>query len=69
MMEIGIKLKIKDVEIELSVREAKELKGLLEKIIGKDFFPYAPYTQPLRYWDWSFKRDKGRTDYDIIFNT
>jgi len=53
-MEIRIKLKIKGVEIELDLKEAKELKEILEGITGnkteiikeKEYVPYYPYRYP-----------------------
>ena len=35
-MEARIKLKMKDVEIEMSIEEAKELKTILEGLTGKE---------------------------------
>ena len=35
-MEAKIKLKVKDVEIEMSIEEAKELKTILEGLTGKE---------------------------------
>ena len=53
-MEIKLKLKIKDVEIELTMEEMKKLKELLNELTGrevieeKEYIPYYPY----RYNDW-----------------
>jgi len=39
-MEINLKLKVKDVEIELTVEEAKELHDRLASlIVAKEYFP------------------------------
>ena len=60
-MEVKIKLKIKDVEIELSTEEAKELAGILQGLtrekevnitypyIGTWPYRYTPVVTP--YWD------------------
>ena len=47
-MEIKLKLKIKDVEIELSKDEAKELVKLLEGLTGEKIIEYRGYWYP--YW-------------------
>ncbi len=54
-MEVKIKLKIKDVEIELSVDEAKELEKILRAISGKEkpiWNPPITYVPPYREWDY-----------------
>lgn len=58
-MEIKIKLKVKNVDIELSLEEIKELKEILEKITGKEiirekeYIPYYPYViEPYPYRPW-----------------
>ena len=47
-MEIRVKLKIKDVEIELSQLEIKELQVALNKLMGMEDHKtlYVPYTYP-----------------------
>ncbi len=47
-MDIKLKLKIKDVEIELSAQEAKDLLSLLDGLVGPKekqhyWTPYYPY--------------------------
>lgn len=44
-MEVKIKLKIKDVEIELNRKEAKELKDILNDLVGREK-EYIPYPEP-----------------------
>ena len=65
-MEIRLKLKVKDVEIELSREEMKELKDALDELLGakveKEYYPVYPYypynppiityERPLRYWEY-----------------
>ena len=42
-MEVRVKLKVKDIEIELSQEEAKELKDILAKLVGEDhWYPVYP---------------------------
>jgi hypothetical protein len=46
-MEIKLKLKIKDVEIELSEKEVTELRDIIERLFPKQsiqYVPYYPYT-------------------------
>lgn len=54
MIDITLKIKIKDIELELTEEEAQELFGALEKLIGKeekikiieryrDYWPTYPY--------------------------
>ena len=55
-MELKIKLKVKDVEIELTEDEALELKDLLDKLCTQktEYMPYYRYfptwTWPLEWW-------------------
>jgi hypothetical protein len=55
-MELKIKLKVKDKEIELTKDEALELKDLLDKLCAQktEYIPYYPYyptwTWPLEWW-------------------
>lgn len=67
-MEATIKLKVKDVEIELSIDEAKELKNLLEGLTGVEireiiresspviirerWYPWWNETYPKITWQW-----------------
>jgi hypothetical protein len=59
-MEIKLKLKIKDVEIELSPDEAKKLIEVLQAVCGgkmqivekKEYIPYY-YPHPY-YWEWPY---------------
>ena len=54
-MEIKLKLKVRDVEIELTKDEAIKLKELLSELTGKEIvkekeyvpYPYYPY---IRWW-------------------
>jgi hypothetical protein len=50
-MEVKLKIKVKDVEIELSKNDAEELRKLLNDLCGerviKEYVPYYPYW---RYW-------------------
>ena len=59
LMEVRVKLKIKDVKIELSLDEVRELGRILESIVGRESPQYIPYyVKPLwrhwdvPYWDW-----------------
>lgn len=49
-MEVKIKLKIKDVEIELSREDAQELRDILNGLVAKEkeYIPY-PITYPITY--------------------
>jgi len=58
-MEISVKIKLKDKEIELSANEIDELKRLLEKITEKrvikerecwPFYPWYPWS-PITWWE------------------
>ena len=56
-MEITLKLKVKDVEIELSKEDAIKLKEALEELTGakvvKEYIPYPAWpSYPWRYWHW-----------------
>jgi sulfur carrier protein ThiS len=56
-MELTIKIKVKDVEVELSLDEARKLKSFLEGVtvekqevivaLNREYWPYSPY------WPWS----------------
>ncbi len=59
-MDIKIKLKVKDVEIELSLEELRELKEIIETLTEKkiEYVPYVrpyvptyPYPEPWIHWD------------------
>lgn len=73
MMEIKIKLKIKDVKIELNRKEIEELKDILETITGKtvvekvierERFPWAwPYLK------WDYDTVKWEKSYEPIVIT
>jgi hypothetical protein len=53
-MEVKLKLKVKDIEIELSVDEAKKLRDTLEWLVGAAVLKepeYIPYpVEPYRPW-------------------
>lgn len=57
-MEIKLKLKIKDTEIELSEKEVGELRDIMDRLFPKqrtEYVPYYPYvwTEPWKvspYW-------------------
>ena len=51
-MELKIKLKVKDVEIELTQDEAVELKDLLGKLCTEktEYVPYYPQYPYFPYW-------------------
>lgn len=57
-MEIKLKLKVRDVEIELTRTEAIELKKLLNELTGKEiirekeYAPWWPYSWPYHYVSW-----------------
>lgn len=47
MTEIKIKLKVKNVEVELSLEEVRELAGILQRLTGeKEYIPSYP-TYPI----------------------
>jgi len=55
-MELKIKLKIKDVEIELDKKELKELKNILDELFPKEkeyiYYPtYYPIYRTYPYWE------------------
>ncbi len=53
-MEVKVKLRIRDVKIELSIDEVRELGKILESIIGKESPNYIPYyVEPhgWKYWN------------------
>ena len=60
-MEIKLKLKVRDVEIELTKDEAIKLKELLSELTGKEIVKekeYVPYPNPYYpyiRWDWGYK--------------
>ena len=56
-MELKIKLKVKDVEIELTKDEALELKGLLGELCMQKTeyvpcYPYYPTSPTFPIWTW-----------------
>ncbi len=72
-MEIKIKLKIKDVELELSEKETRELHDILDHLVDQNgrimWYPYYPY-YPFPSWEpykvtWS---DSGTTNTITITN-
>jgi len=78
-MEVKIKLKIKDIEIELSEKEAGELKDILERlteptrpIIEKEFVPcpvyptFPIYPDPYPQWPYDhwYVTGTGNTSND-----
>ena len=72
-MELKIKLKVKDVEIELTEDEALELKGLLDKLCAQktEYVPYYRYfptwTWPLEWWQQPYTYTTDNTWNDITF--
>ncbi len=53
-MEVKLKLKIKDVEIELSEKEVGELRDILKKLFPEPSITYVPY-YPYKWVDpWSY---------------
>jgi hypothetical protein len=56
---VKIKLKIKDIEIELDRNEARELKNFLNELFGKEvkYWPHVIETWPYRwrrpYWEYN----------------
>ena len=52
-MELKVKLKLKDVEIELSKEEAQELVETLKDIFGKEkeYVPYNPWYPSWPYYN------------------
>ena len=60
---IKLKLKIKDIELEFTQAELKELKSLLNEIFPdpqviekKEYYPWYPYIQPYSdriYWSYT----------------
>ena len=76
-MEAKIKLKIKDVEFELSIDEAKELKDILEKLTGtkieikeriieREHYPwyYPIWVEKPKYGKWEITYGTGTIPYD-----
>jgi len=51
-MEVKVKLKIKDIEVELSMSEVNELRKLLEKITGKETIVEKEIIKEKEYWPW-----------------
>lgn len=64
---ISIKLKIKDVEVELSMQEAEELYGDLHRIFKKDEYKFIPYREPSVPWTQPFypKLIPGITKFEV----
>ena len=62
-MEVRIKLKVKDVEIELSLEELKEWKEVIEELTKKKIEYVYPQTVPIvpRYPTWPH--------WDILWDT
>lgn len=57
-MDVKVKLKLKNVEVELSVEEAKELKNILEGILCEQptikIVPYyVPSYPSVPWWPWT----------------
>jgi len=74
-VELKIKLKVKDVEIELTKDEALELKDLLDKLCTQktEYVPWQPYyptyptwTWPLEWWQqpYTYGTTTGGTRWD-----
>ena len=75
-MEVKIKLKIKNIEIELSEKEIGELKDILDRLTGptrpiieKEFVPYPviyPVYPPTPWWYyydcWTVTADNTHSD-------
>lgn len=59
-MDITVKVKIGDVEVELTLEEATELHAVLGRICGKPdpvvvsapCVVYVPFHEPRPYWQW-----------------
>ena len=75
-MEIKIKLKVKDVEIELSLDELKELKSVIEDLTEKrieyvrdvPYILYFPtYPEPWIHWGISGSASDNTTDYTVMY--
>ena len=76
-MEVKIKIKIKDIELDLSEKEAGELKDILERLTGptrieKEIIPYPVYPTyppyqplaPIWYYDcWGVTSADNKIDY------
>jgi len=50
-MELKLKLKVKDVEIELTTEEAKKLAQLLAGLVGEKRVEYVPYRVLPGWWE------------------
>ena len=48
--DIKLKLKIKDIELELSKDEVIQLRDMLNEVFAKErsYIPYVPYREPYR---------------------
>jgi hypothetical protein len=60
-MELKVKLKIKEVEVELTMEDVKKLKELLEGLCETKIekrMEYMPYYW--HWWDWYYKPDPHR---------
>jgi len=56
-MELKLKLKIKDTEIELSQKEVEELRDIIKKLfpepaVVKEYVPWYSYRWSTPYWDY-----------------
>ena len=62
-MELKIKLKVKDVEIELTKDEAIELKDLLDKLCTQktEYVPWQPYYPTYPTYPWTYSPEWWRT--------
>jgi len=61
-VDITVKVKIGNVEVELSLEEAAELHAVLGRITGKPdtvvapcpYPVYVPYQEPRQWWQWPY---------------
>lgn len=61
-MDITVKIKIGNVEVELTLEEAAELHAVLGPICGKPdtvvapcpYPVYVPYREPWQWWQWPY---------------
>ena len=74
-MELKIKLKVKDTEIELTEDEARELKKRLDNICAwkTEYVPYYPtyptWTWPLEWWQQPYTNTCAPDDTITIYNS
>lgn len=61
-IEATVKIKVKGVEIDLTLSEARKLFDRLGDIVQKETRVYLPYSRPYPYWG---SNDGGRTSWGI----